>query len=1059
MHWYNIRTYLEKEDFGTAKVWLSCAHRDLPEIAFSRLVQTIHEWMLHGICDERILQLLSKVDPTGDSERRSQANDPLYIASVIKRAAEEQVRLRNLQFEKDRLAQIERDRVDKIQRQKENVAREERNRINAIHQQAEKVAREERENALALEQQEKDQQHQRDEALRKIQEARKNAYLESVKLHLEFDFLGADGHFTDLAEYSVSRHEFEEVKTSFVHAWFSGNTVPRIDGKPQLPDNEQASAIAAVNGHVQVVARAGSGKTSTLVNRTHFLLNHCGVASSQLLLLAFNRKAVSEIRRRLLGIFSTGAESEIVEEIARRRLARGGRYGIAGDDIESVAVDTIATKKNISLPHVMTFHALAYSIVHPEENILFNGSEGEAQGLSRVFQNVVDDHLQLPEFSQKIRELMLAHFREDWDRIVDGGYDQSKDELLRFRRSLPREGLGGEYVKSFGEKVISDFLFEHDIAYKYERNHWWSGVNYRPDFTLFKTAKSGVIIEYFGLQGDADYDEMSADKRKYWAEKIDWTLLSFAPVDITANGLDAFRLQLQTRIQECGIQCVRLSEDEIWHRVRERAIDRFTIAVVGFIGRCRKLSWSPSDLQSHIDAYVSQSPVETKFLELAHRLYAAYLDRLLATGEDDFDGLMQRAAGTINSGTTHFQRKSGGGDLKDLRYICVDEFQDFSDLFFRVLSAIREQNPNVELFCVGDDWQAINGFAGSDLRFFQDFQKYIGTSQQLYISTNYRSSKAIVEIGNALMQGLGQPAKAHKEADGRVMLSDLNLFEPTLLEKQRHPGDSITPAVLRVANQSLADGFDVVMLCRRNGLPYFVNYGEGIGVEGRGVDRFLNHVRSFFLKELRGRVTISTAHKYKGLEKSVVIVLDAVGRSYPLIHPDWVFSRIFGESPSKITAEERRLLYVALTRAIGTLVILTQGHCKSPFLEEIERRLPMKSLNWFEFSPVTALVNRRVVVKVKDQERRQYNAGTYAVKDQLHAARYNWHAVKKVWEKSFAEADFTLKSIRKEIWASSADGVDVNIVNDADVEIASYKVDLGVWRCQHDNLAIDREDC
>ncbi len=418
---------------------------------------------------------------------------------------------------------------------------------------------------------------------------------------------------------------------------------------------------------------------------------------------------------------------------------------------------------------------------------------------------------------------------------------------------------------------------------------------------------------------------------------------------------------------------------------------------------------------------------------------------------------MQRAAETINSGATHFQRKSGGGDLKDLRYICIDEFQDFADLFSRVLSAIREQNPSIELFCVGDDWQAINGFAGSDLRFFQEFQKYVGTSRQLYISTNYRSSKTIVDVGNALMYGSGQPAIAHNEVDGRVMLSDLNLFEPTLLEKQRHPGDSITPAVLRVVNKSLADGFDVVMLCRRNGLPYFVNYGEGIGAEGRGVDRFLNHVRSFFPKDLRGRVTISTAHKYKGLEKSVVIVLDAVGRSYPLIHPDWVFSRIFGESPSKITAEERRLLYVALTRAIGTLVIFTQGHSKSPFLEEIERKLPLNSLNWIDFPSVTALLDRRVVVQVKDQVRRQYNSGTYVIKDQLHASRYNWHAVKKIWEKSFAEADFTLESVRKEVWAKSADGVYVNIINDAEIEMASYKIDFGKWQCQHDNLDLEKE--
>ena len=876
------------------------------------------------------------------------------------------------------------------------------------------------------------------------------------------DFFNAHKFFVSECVPFISLEEFENEKVSFTKSWILENTPSDSSGKNRLPDDEQASAIAAVNGHVQVVARAGSGKTTTLVNRTLFLLKHCGVAPNQMLLLAFNRKAVLEIRKRLLGLLSDGAEVAVVEEIARRRRDAGQKNRSARDDIESSAVDAIVENLNVVLPHVMTFHALARSIARHDGTILFDEPESDSLALSRVFQNVVDDHLQHPEFKVQIRDLMLAHFREDWGRIVDGGYDQTKDELLKFRRSLPRESMGGEYVKSYGEKVIADFLFEHGIAYKYERNHWWSGINYRPDFTIFMSEErgqeNGVIIEYFGLSGDADYDEMSRDKRKYWAEKKDWSLVEFTPVDIAGNGVETFRLQLQARLENLGVQCVRLSEDEIWHRIRKRAVDRFTKAVVGFIGRCRKLSWTPLEVQAHIDPHVAQSPVETMFLGLAHRMYSAYLDRLSATGEDDFDGLMQRAADNINAGQTVFMRKSGSGDLNALRYICIDEYQDFSDLFFRLLTAIRKQNPGIELFCVGDDWQAINGFAGSDLRFFKEFSKYIGESRKLHVSTNYRSSRSIVDVGNALMHGLGQPAVAHKESAGRVLLSDLNLFEPTLLEKQRHPGDSLTPAVLRVANQALADGLDVVLLCRRNGLPYFVNYGEESGVEGRGIDHFLKHVRSFFPKGLRERVTISTAHKYKGLEKSVVVVLDAVGRSYPLIHPDWIFSRVFGDTPAKITAEERRLLYVALTRAIDTLVILTEGRSKSPFLEEIERTLPLNSLNWADFPSVAALTDQRLVVQVKDQKRKLGQSGTFAVKDQLYACRYNYHSLNKVWEKSFPEVAFSYSVVRNEVWAASAGGVDVTVLDDAQTVVASYKVDFGVWTCRFDNLGIAKQE-
>ena len=770
-----------------------------------------------------------------------------------------------------------------------------------------------------------------------------------------------------------------------------------------------------------------------------------------MLLLAFNRKAALEIRRRLLALLCDGAEAAIAADIARRVRAAGKHKRIEWNGIESDAVDSVATKFKVTLPHVMTFHALAYAVVHPEESLLYNGAEGEAQGLSRVFQQVIDDHLQVPAFKQQIRELMLAHFQEDWDRIVEGCYDQSKEELLRFRRSLPRESLGGEYVKSFGEKVIADFLFEHDIAYKYERNHWWSGINYRPDFTVFQTPKSGTIIEYFGLKGDADYDEMSEKKREYWKGKKDWMLIEFAPGDIGAAGVDSFLIVLKSRLEAQGILCVRLSEDEIWHRVRDRAIDRFTATTVGFIGRCRKKSLSPLELRCLIDDYSPLSAVEKMFLNLAHVLYVAYLDRLLATGEDDFDGLMQRADHAIDAGQTLFSRKSGSGDLAMLRYVCIDEFQDFSDLFYLLLNAIRKQNPRIELFCVGDDWQAINGFAGSELRYFENLNDYIGASRRLYLSTNYRSSSAIVAVGNALMNGLGKPAIAHKQSAGKLLVSDLNKFEPSLPEQQHHPGDIITPAVLRLVSKALADGLDVVLLCRRNAIPWFVNYQDQEG-SGRGLARYLDLIQSFFPKGLKERISISTAHKYKGLEKPMVIVLDAIARSYPLIHPDWIFSRILGDNPEKITREERRLLYVALTRAVERLVIITEGRSKSPFLEELEQQQPFSAVDWLEYPPVRGKTSR-LTVKIGNQERRGA-APTFAIKDLLKASGYQWQSTSwPGWAKTFPGDIFGIETIKKELWAQSACGIEVRVLDDTETLAACFLIDAGQWICLLDKLA------
>lgn len=882
----------------------------------------------------------------------------------------------------------------------------------------------------------------RQEEIRRQEEEKKQILFKKIRHRFETDFLSADSLYVNSYTDTITRDDYEHEKREFVRSWLENN-LPSNNGKRQLPDSEQISAISRVNGHVQVIARAGSGKTATLSYRTFFLLRHCRIAPSEILILAFNHKAALEVRRRLLAMMHADAEASVSKEVNEQFGNHTAQRRIRREDVEANAVDKVAEKLGVVLPHIMTFHALAYAVVHPEESLLRDDNEGKEQCLSLVVQQVIDDHLREPAHRSEIRDMMLEHFRGDWERIVEGHFDLSKEEFLQYRRSLSKQSLRGEYVKSFGEKLIADFLFEHDVAYKYERNYRWGEINYRPDFTIFITPESGVIIEYFGLKGDPDYDEMSAKKREYWSSKENWMLVDFTPKDIASAGAEGFRATLKASLEKCGVQCQRLSEEEIWHRVKDRAIDRFTKAIVNFIGRCRKLSLSPEKLGEMISSHNPLSSVDEMFVTLAHRFYAAYLDRLSTSGEDDFDGLLQRAASVIQSGRTIFFRKQGDGDLSALRYVFIDEFQDFSDLFYRLLCSIRERNPSAELFCVGDDWQAINGFAGSDLRFFEEFEKYIGASKRLYISTNYRSSKDIVSAGNALMAGLGKPAVPHKQSSGTVLLSDLDYFEPSFLEKERHAGDDITPAVLRVINKGLKDGHNIVILSRTNNLPYFVNYTANKRNVPQGLESFLDLLRSYFPEGLRERISISTAHKYKGLQKSMVIVIDAVSRSYPLIHPDWVFTEILGDNLEKIISEEKRLFYVALTRAAETLVIMTEGR-KSPFLLNLEGHHRINPINWSQFPPIENLISR-YVVKVGNQDGCGANP-TYAIRDLLKAVGYQWQSTGwKGWTKSFPVEDFNIDSICSELWVPKASGVEVKIYDDRENILGIFAVDEGNW--------------
>ena len=237
--------------------------------------------------------------------------------------------------------------------------------------------------------------------------------------------------------------------------------------------------------------------------------------------------------------------------------------------------------------------------------------------------------------------------------------------------------------------------------------------------------------------------------------------------------------------------------------------DRFTAVVKGFIQRCRKLSLTPEQLSERVNNLDCDNDIEERFLNLAQVFYRSYLERLQATGEDDFDGLMQKAAEHVTAGKAVFRYKLDtgdleqirSGDLEQIRYVLIDEYQDFSELFHRLMQAVRKQNSHVRFFCVGDDWQAINSFAGSDLRFFQNFEQFFEDSNELPVATNYRSARAIVNVGNALMQEQGISARAHKTMTGKVAIADLGTFEPTLQEEHENFGDNFTHAVLRLVNR------------------------------------------------------------------------------------------------------------------------------------------------------------------------------------------------------------------------------------------------------------------
>jgi DNA helicase-4 len=741
-------------------------------------------------------------------------------------------------------------------------------------------------------------QRARDEGLQRDIAAEEGALLGEYRAWLDRDFLSASAVLNTLPEESRVRNLLVPECEAFAKCWCEAHAGQKLDA-------QQAAAVAAVSRNVLVTARAGSGKTRTLVQRTEFLIKQCGVSPAHVLLLAFNKKAAVEIKDRL-------------------------------------------EKRGCACPHVMTFHALAYSVVHPTQTLVYDDEDAGNFSQSRVLQQIINEFLDQPEWYVRVRSLMMDHFKADWEMLIEKGLLDVSGDGLAFRRALVAETLRGDYVKSRGEQVIANFLFEHDIPYLYERNHWWKDINYRPDFTL---EGKKVVIEYFGLADDPDYVEQCASKRDYWAQKPDWAFLEYGPASLRPVNGEGIVEDLRKGLESLGIPIRRLSEEDIWNRIRERTLTRFARTLRNFVGRCRKTGLSVAGLSERLRQHTAATDIERRFLDIAASAFVTYLEHLRAQNLVDFDGLLENAAALVESGTTVFARKSGSGDLASMRFIMVDEFQDMAPLFVRVLKGIQRHNSDVQFFGVGDDWQAINAFAGSDLKYFDGFGQWFAPARGAGLSTNYRSAAILVELGNQLMSGKGAPAMPRADAPaGRVVVADLGTFAPAAEEVAAWPGDQISPVVRRLLRQVLAEGKTVAMLTRRSdGVPYYVSRKPNAS----GVPLGLQGLHGYWTQGLseaeRDAIVLSTAHGFKGREADVVIVLDALERSYPLIHPDWVFARIFGDSISKLIEDERRLFYVACTRAREKLFLLTEGHRESEFLKQLSPRL--ERVFWDEYPP------------------------------------------------------------------------------------------------------------
>ena len=760
-----------------------------------------------------------------------------------------------------------------------------------------------------------------------------NPSIKKIRTELKkYNFNRADELFIESDQIPAAK--YEELKSKHIKEFIEKLLGIKIN-------IEKAIALSKSSQNLLLKARAGSGKTAFLGCKAAFLIDRQNIDPDHILILSFNKKAAIEIGNRIRKDF-----------------------------------------KYTNFNNARTFHSLAYQLVQPKGDLLFDSNEELSISALFTFVQKIVRKIWNPAF----QELMYNFFKMELKELENTGALLNDDEYILFRRNLRLISLDGESVKSFGEKLIADFLFEHNISYKYEELRYWNNRNYRPDFVIYHQ-QNDYILEHWGVDeldpqskppnwwsvDRETYVARIKDKRELWKKK-GIPLIETSVRDLIKGSI-SFKSILKSKLESAGIACQKLPEKELQKKVIRYHRDRITRLFIQFIQRAKKELLSVQEVSKLVMKFDRSDKRTSVFLDLSSRVYSEYEKELRTSENLDFDDLLMEAIRIVNTTNGNCQIKVGQREIRlnELKWIMIDEFQDFTKLFYELISAIRAHNPSIRLVCVGDDWQAINAFAGSNLRYFHCWHDYLPDSKAAYLLTNFRSHEEIITTSNALMTDFGKPSVSLPDkTGGEVFCESIDEVrielrgDPQYSEEKAKDDQFVFYSISKSGSRFVNDnGYITAKYLKRcyEIITHPDNIGKSIAILSR-TNRLYRTSLNAFLSKLRhclkpkgldanddfsNKIRIDTVHGFKGLEADIVIIVNACNGAFPLIHPDHFLFSIFGQSEKDILDEERRLFYVALTRAKKKLWILTEKGRESNFLTTIKGCISSQSVDDIPF--------------------------------------------------------------------------------------------------------------
>lgn len=675
-------------------------------------------------------------------------------------------------------------------------------------------------------------------------------------------------------------------------------------------NDKQQEAVISEEKRLLVLAGAGSGKTKTLLQKLIYLIEEKKVSPSSILAITFTKNATNEMIDRL--IISADKTGDYEKLLFDKRVSKGDK------DRERY----IQQKKNkwIDGLTIKTFHSFCYSIlrnygVNEFDNkfrIIGDEKRDDEDELSKhvapetVFEVV---HKLLIEQCEDT-EYLLQLKRYILDYIIDKIHLKKADPKF-----LPKDGkyfttLDGTKVRSKSEQFIADWFYRHSIKYEYEPLLNVKDFSFHPDFYI---PAANLYIEHISEKS------YSTQNKEEQFKKGNLLLVKTFESMTTDSALFNHTLDkiLKKRLPSNYHKTINLNFKEEFNGYQEDVKD--FVQQIMRITDMIKVENTDIDLVLE-NARKDQHERVRNFYELAVPIIKKYINYCIDKSYLDFNDLISRSISLFKN----YPDISNKYKSK-YQYILVDEFQDVNNLQVDLIKLLLTDH--TQLFCVGDDWQSIYGFRGSNVSYIVEFEKHFKNAKIIKLNLNYRSTQNIVEASNEVIKHnkfkVEKEVKASKKSEHKIVVYAGNSEEENLqfcFDKVR---------------ELLDDGLnndEILFLYRRNKMfiPYFYKFkNEGIKVQGK------------------------TIHASKGLEAKVVFII-GLTEGYGGFPDIWLEDRIFQvikkANHDLLMEEERRLFYVAITRAKDKLFLITEKGNESSFLKEIpdvftvRTTLPLKSI-------------------------------------------------------------------------------------------------------------------